>query len=120
MSAPEISRGAEASSDLLTMLGVNPDERPEHGGPTTAETLAAAVMSAAAAAKSTEPTGRVNVVLVPAAARAIAQLVERTGMKKVDVVNRALQIFEFLDAEGRTGMDLILRGSGSEQRVRFL
>lgn len=39
-----VDRGAEAISDLLTMLGVNPDERPEHGGQTTAETLAAAVL----------------------------------------------------------------------------
>lgn len=40
------SKGAEAISDLLTMLGVDPDERQEHGGPTTAETLAAAVLRA--------------------------------------------------------------------------
>ena len=39
-----VERGAEAISDLLTMLGVTPDERPEHGGPTTAEVLAAAVL----------------------------------------------------------------------------
>jgi hypothetical protein len=41
-----IGKGANAISDLLTMLGVDPDERQEHGGPTTAETLAAAVIRA--------------------------------------------------------------------------
>lgn len=41
-----ISKGADAISDLLAMLGVDPDERPEHGGPSTAETLAAAVVDA--------------------------------------------------------------------------
>jgi hypothetical protein len=45
-SPSNVARGAEAISDLLTMLGVDPGERPEHGGPTTAETLAAAVLKA--------------------------------------------------------------------------
>jgi hypothetical protein len=31
---------AEGLSDYLTMLGIDPDEVPEHGGPTTAQTLA--------------------------------------------------------------------------------
>lgn len=44
MTDDPIGKGAEAISDLLTMLGVDPDERPEHGGPTTAETLALAVL----------------------------------------------------------------------------
>lgn len=32
-------------SDSLTQLGLNPDERPEHGGPSTAEVLATAALS---------------------------------------------------------------------------
>jgi hypothetical protein len=43
-----VDAGAEALDDLLTMLGVDPSERPEHGGPSTAEVLAAAVARAAA------------------------------------------------------------------------
>lgn len=49
-----VHAGADAISDLLTMLGVNPDERPEHGGPSTAETLAAAVLRAAEEARHVE------------------------------------------------------------------
>ena len=48
-----VRRGAEALDDLLTMLGVNPQERPEHGGDSIAETLAGAVLNA------TPPSGDV-------------------------------------------------------------
>jgi hypothetical protein len=37
------------------MLGVDPDGRPEHGGPTTAETLAAAVLDAAPPMSAHDP-----------------------------------------------------------------
>lgn len=40
LDATLVERVAEALSDSLIMLGVNPDERPEHGGPTTGEVLA--------------------------------------------------------------------------------
>lgn len=42
----DVKRGAAALDDLLTMLGVDPQEYPEHGGETTAETLARAVLRA--------------------------------------------------------------------------
>lgn len=43
-----VTAGAEALDDLLTMLNINPQERPENGhGATIAETLAAAALDAA-------------------------------------------------------------------------
>jgi hypothetical protein len=64
---------------------------------------------------------RVNVALIPDAALALEQLRQRTGMKQVDLVNRALQVYEFIDAEQRAGNTLILRAADSrEQSVRFL
>ena len=42
-----VERAAEAMDDSLTMLGVDPGERPDHGGPTTAEVLARAALVAA-------------------------------------------------------------------------
>lgn len=119
MSDDQISKGAEAISDLLTMLGVNPDEQPEHGGPTTAETLAAAVVNAAR--EQPEVVARVNVGLIPDAATALQKLRERTGYKQVDIVNRALQIYEFVHAELTAGSTLVMRKpDGSEQTVKFL
>ncbi len=42
----EVRFVAEALSDYLTQLGVKPDETPEHGGDSTAETLARVAISA--------------------------------------------------------------------------
>jgi len=137
------AKGAEAISDLLTMLGVDPDERQDHGGPTTAETLAAAVLRAGgvSAGYAGEPgaqvareqttvhadtsvlevVARVNVALIADAASALQTLRERTGYKQVDIVNRALQLYEFIDAQQRCGSALLFRDNeGSYERVRFL
>ena len=46
---------------------------------------------------------RVNVALIAEAVEALAKLQERTGLKKVDLVNRALLIYEFVDSELRAG-----------------
>jgi len=63
---------------------------------------------------------RVNVVLIEQAARAIAKLQERTGLKKVDIVNRALSIYEYIDAEMQAGNELVIRDpQGSEQRLKI-
>lgn len=64
---------------------------------------------------------RVNVVLVRDAADALERLRDRTGMKKVDIVNRALQIYEFFDAEQRAGNSIaVYAEDGTGRRVRFL
>lgn len=68
MTDDPIGKGAAAISDLLTMLGVDPDERPEHGGPSTAATVAATVLQA---------TGLVVSVDTPAIKQAIAEAVAR-------------------------------------------
>ncbi|HEV2930926.1 MAG TPA: hypothetical protein VGW74_19770 [Propionibacteriaceae bacterium] len=63
---------------------------------------------------------RVNVALLRDAAEALAKLSERTGMKQVDVVNRALQVFEWVDSEQRAGNQLIVRGSEGDTVVKIL
>ncbi|SMD14766.1 hypothetical protein [Kibdelosporangium aridum] len=63
---------------------------------------------------------RVNVVLIEQAALALAKLLERTKFKKVDIVNRALTIYEYIDAEMREGNELVIRDpKGSEQRLKI-
>lgn len=65
-------------------------------------------------------TGRVNVALIAEALEAINKLQERTGMKKVDLVNRALMIYEFIDAEQRAGNKVLLRDhEGRDQLVKI-
>jgi hypothetical protein len=64
---------------------------------------------------------RVNVALIRDAADALQALRSRTGMKQVDIVNRALQLYEFIDAQQRRGSALLFRDSeGSYERVRFM
>lgn len=64
---------------------------------------------------------RVNVALIQSAADALQALRDRTGLKKVDIVNRAVQIFEFVDAEMRAGNALLIQSpDGDVQRVKIL
>ncbi len=53
---------------------------------------------------------RYSVTFVPPAVQAIAELTECTGLSKADVINRAVQIYAYLDAQRRDGADLLLRG----------
>ncbi|MFD9895412.1 hypothetical protein ACFWY9_39230 [Amycolatopsis sp. NPDC059027] len=63
---------------------------------------------------------RVNVALIAEAAGALGKLQERTGLKKVDLVNRALLIYEFVDAELRAGNQVLVRDpDGRDQLVKI-
>ncbi|MEU0535684.1 hypothetical protein [Amycolatopsis tolypomycina] len=63
---------------------------------------------------------RVNVALIAEAVEALAKLQERTGLKKVDLVNRALLVYEFLDAELKAGKQVLLRDQdGRDQLVKI-
>ncbi|MBM7775407.1 hypothetical protein JOD54_005611 [Actinokineospora baliensis] len=56
---------------------------------------------------------RLHVELVEAASKALARLMERTGLKKVDLTNRSLQLYEFVDAEIRDGGKVVIRHEGT-------
>ncbi|GAA3462992.1 hypothetical protein ACFFSW_02825 [Saccharothrix longispora] len=63
---------------------------------------------------------RVNVALIAEAVEALAKLQERTHLKKVDLVNRALLVYEFVDEELRAGNQVVLRDAeGREQLVKI-
>jgi len=63
---------------------------------------------------------RINVALITEAADALSKLQERTQLKKVDIVNRALSLYEFIDAELRAGNELLVRnGVGESQRIKI-
>jgi hypothetical protein len=63
---------------------------------------------------------RVNVALINDAAEALAKLADRTGMKQVDLVNRALQVYEWVDGEQRAGNTLIVRSAEGDTAVKVL
>jgi hypothetical protein len=63
---------------------------------------------------------RLNVALIAESVTALAKLQDRTGLKKVDLVNRALAIYEFVDAELRHGNEIVIRRPGGlEQLVKI-
>jgi hypothetical protein len=64
---------------------------------------------------------RLTVSLIGDAVAALGKLQRRLGFKKVDILNRAVVVYEFFDAEIRQGKAVILRDAdGSEERVRII
>ncbi|HEY2579085.1 MAG TPA: hypothetical protein VGI74_22485 [Streptosporangiaceae bacterium] len=65
---------------------------------------------------------RITVTLIPKAGDDLRQLQERTNLSKTDLANRAITLYEFLDAQLRAGRDLIIRDSrtGETYLVRLV
>ena len=63
---------------------------------------------------------RVMVALVSKAATDLQSTHERTRMSKTDIVNRAVSLYEFVEAEMSAGAELIVRRDGADYVVRLL
>jgi hypothetical protein len=65
---------------------------------------------------------RITVALIPKAGEELQRLQEDTGLSKTDLVNRAITLYEFIDAQRRSGRDLLLRDedTGEIQTVLIL
>ena len=65
---------------------------------------------------------RITVALIRTAAEGLQALQDRTGHSKTDIVNRAITMYEFIDAQQKAGKDLLVRdpGTGETELVRFL
>jgi hypothetical protein len=70
----------------------------------------------------TQPTERITVALIPKAGEDLQRLQERTSLSKTDITNRAITLYEFIDAQMRAGRDILIRDSktGETQLVRIL
>ncbi len=68
------------------------------------------------------PIDRITVALIRRAAADLQALVDRTGYSKTDIVNRAITMYEFIDAQQKAGKDLLVRDPKTEETelVRFL
>jgi hypothetical protein len=87
------------------------------------------VASNAADKKDVEDSGRplavvdrITVALVKKAGKDLQLLQDRTGLSKTDVVNRAISLYEFIDAQVQEGNDLLLRDRKTKetQLIRLL
>jgi hypothetical protein len=65
---------------------------------------------------------RITIALIPKAAEDLQELQDRTSLSKTDLVNRAITLYEFIDAQQRSGRELLLRDStsGETQSVLIL
>jgi hypothetical protein len=63
---------------------------------------------------------RITVSLVPKAAADLQKVHDRTGMPKTDVINRAVSLYEFIEAEITQGADLVIHRDGQDLHVKFL
>lgn len=64
--------------------------------------------------------GRITVALVDKAANDLQITHDRTGLSKTDIVNRALSLYEFVDAELRAGGELMVRRDGVDYIIKLL
>jgi hypothetical protein len=72
--------------------------------------------------RNTQPAERITVALIPKAGEDLQRLQERTSLSKTDITNRAITLYEFIDAQMRAGRDVLIRDSktGETQLVRIL
>jgi hypothetical protein len=65
---------------------------------------------------------RITVALVPKAAEDLSQLQATTGLSKTDIVNRAITLYGFLQAQIDADNDFVVRDrkTGESQLVKFL
>jgi hypothetical protein len=58
---------------------------------------------------------RITVALVARSATDLQSAQDRTGMSKTDIVNRAISLYEFVDAKLTEGCELIIRNPETGQ-----
>jgi hypothetical protein len=63
---------------------------------------------------------RITVALVAKAAADLQNVHERTRLSKTDIVNRAISLYEFVDAELSAGAELVVRRDGQEHLIKLL
>lgn len=56
---------------------------------------------------------RITVGLVPRVSEQLQRLQERTSFSKTDLVNRAITLYEYVEAEASKGNDLLVRQKDS-------
>ena len=60
---------------------------------------------------------RITVALVKQAGEDLQTLQDRTGLSKTDIVNRAISLYEFIDAQVKDGNDLLVRDQKTKEKA---
>jgi hypothetical protein len=69
---------------------------------------------------SATPVSRITVALIDRAAADLQATHERTQLSKTDIVNRAISLYEYIDAELSAGADLVIRRDGNDSIIMLL
>jgi hypothetical protein len=69
---------------------------------------------------SRDGSDSITVVLVAKAAADLQITQERSRLSRTDIVNRALSLYEFVDAELKAGAELIIRRDGQVYLVELM
>jgi hypothetical protein len=64
---------------------------------------------------SPPPPERITVALIPKAAEDLLRLQERTSLSKTDLTNRAISLYEFIDAQIREGREVLIRDPAKKE-----
>ena len=67
-----------------------------------------------------KPPERITVALIPQSAADLQRLQDRTSLSKTDLVNRAITLYEFIDAQQRNGRDLLVRDKATGETQALL
>jgi hypothetical protein len=67
-------------------------------------------------------TDRITIALIRKVADDLQRLQDRTSLSKTDLVNRAITLYEFIEAHQRAGNDLLIRNkqTGETQTILIL
>jgi hypothetical protein len=65
---------------------------------------------------------RITVALIPKAVADLQRIQDRTMLSKTDITNRAISLYEFINAQLSAGRDVLIRDNmtGETQTVRIL
>jgi predicted transcriptional regulator len=68
------------------------------------------------------PPDRITVSLIPRARRELQQLHDKTSLSKTDIVNRAIALYEFIEAQLSAGRAILIRDreTGEVQRITLI
>jgi hypothetical protein len=71
---------------------------------------------------TSSPAERITVALIPKAAADLQKLMDRTGLSKTDITNRAITAYEFIEAQTRAGKEVLIIDpeTGQQKSVLFL
>jgi hypothetical protein len=88
----------------------------------TANTSSGLEPGGAGVARMPAVVDRITVALIPKAGEDLQRLQDRTSLSKTDIANRAITLYEFIDAQMRAGRDVLIRDNetGETQVVRLL